>query len=187
LPDNTWNGYTDRADDFSSVAYWYQTEPHKPFPPLPRGADRLYFSNAAVLEGEAMLEQASSSGPKPVRQEMGGWSGDAQLFFTPPQSPAWVSVKFNVPKDGRYLVVAHCTRSFDYGNYQAHLDGKPVGPVMDLYSKEVAQPKGYKLGEHDLTAGEHEVKFETSSKNADSKGYYFGLDFIELEPLPAAK
>ena len=24
----------DRADDYSSVAYWYQTLPHKPFPPL---------------------------------------------------------------------------------------------------------------------------------------------------------
>ncbi|MEO7143090.1 MAG: glycoside hydrolase family 172 protein [Bryobacteraceae bacterium] len=24
-----------RADDYSSTAYWYQTEPHKPFPPLP--------------------------------------------------------------------------------------------------------------------------------------------------------
>lgn len=26
--------------DFSSVAYWYQTEPHVPFPPLPRRQDR---------------------------------------------------------------------------------------------------------------------------------------------------
>lgn len=25
----------DRADDYASVAYWYQTEPHAPFPPLP--------------------------------------------------------------------------------------------------------------------------------------------------------
>ncbi|MBA3339706.1 MAG: DUF2961 domain-containing protein [Geodermatophilaceae bacterium] len=30
-----------RADDYSSVAYWYQTEPHRPFPPLPPAEDRL--------------------------------------------------------------------------------------------------------------------------------------------------
>ena len=30
-----------RADDLSSTAYWYQLEPHKPFPPLPAVADRL--------------------------------------------------------------------------------------------------------------------------------------------------
>jgi hypothetical protein len=30
-----------RSDDFSSTAYWYQSEPHKPFPKLPGVADRL--------------------------------------------------------------------------------------------------------------------------------------------------
>jgi Protein of unknown function (DUF2961) len=30
-----------RSDNFYSVAYWYQTEPHAPFPPLPPVADRL--------------------------------------------------------------------------------------------------------------------------------------------------
>jgi hypothetical protein len=31
----------DRADNFYSVAYWYQTEPHAPFPQLPAVEDRL--------------------------------------------------------------------------------------------------------------------------------------------------
>ena len=31
----------DRGDDYSSVAYWYQTEPHKKFPPLIDVKDRL--------------------------------------------------------------------------------------------------------------------------------------------------
>jgi hypothetical protein len=31
----------DRGDNFYSVAYWYQTEPHQPFPPLPPVEDRL--------------------------------------------------------------------------------------------------------------------------------------------------
>ncbi|HEY2835222.1 MAG TPA: glycoside hydrolase family 172 protein [Rhizomicrobium sp.] len=30
-----------RSDNFSSVAYWYQAEPHAPFPALPMVADRL--------------------------------------------------------------------------------------------------------------------------------------------------
>jgi hypothetical protein len=30
-----------RSDNFYSVAYWYQTEPHKPFPPLPYVNERL--------------------------------------------------------------------------------------------------------------------------------------------------
>ena len=31
----------DQGNDYSSVAYWYQTEPHKPFPALPAVAARL--------------------------------------------------------------------------------------------------------------------------------------------------
>jgi D-arabinan exo alpha-(1,3)/(1,5)-arabinofuranosidase (non-reducing end) len=31
----------DRADNYYSVAYWYQTEPHAPFPPLPPVEERL--------------------------------------------------------------------------------------------------------------------------------------------------
>ena len=30
-----------RSDNFYSVAYWYQTEPHAPFPPLPSVEDRI--------------------------------------------------------------------------------------------------------------------------------------------------
>jgi hypothetical protein len=31
----------DRSDFYSSVSYWYQAEPHKPFPPLPFVSERL--------------------------------------------------------------------------------------------------------------------------------------------------
>ena len=34
----------DRSDYYSSVAYWYQTEPHVPFPPLPDPDKRLPFA-----------------------------------------------------------------------------------------------------------------------------------------------
>jgi hypothetical protein len=30
-----------RSDNYYSVAYWYQTEPHEPFPALPRVDDRV--------------------------------------------------------------------------------------------------------------------------------------------------
>jgi len=30
-----------RSDNFFSVAYWYQKEPHSPFPPLPKAEDRI--------------------------------------------------------------------------------------------------------------------------------------------------
>jgi hypothetical protein len=38
----------DRGDNFYSVAYWYQTEPHAPFPNLPAVNDRLLPEPAPV-------------------------------------------------------------------------------------------------------------------------------------------
>jgi hypothetical protein len=38
---NHTEGYFERSDDVASVAYWYQTEPHAPFPALPDRAARL--------------------------------------------------------------------------------------------------------------------------------------------------
>ncbi|MBW3081406.1 glycoside hydrolase family 172 protein [Bifidobacterium saguinibicoloris] len=35
-----YEGAFERQDDVSSVAYWYQSEPHAPFPPLPEGRAR---------------------------------------------------------------------------------------------------------------------------------------------------
>ena len=39
----------DRADDYSSTAYWYQTLPHRRFPKFPKVADRLPRADATVL------------------------------------------------------------------------------------------------------------------------------------------
>lgn len=40
----------DRSDFFSSVAYWYQKEPHEKFPPLPPVDERLPFALATTDE-----------------------------------------------------------------------------------------------------------------------------------------
>lgn len=180
MPGGQWNGYVERADDFSSVAYWYQAEPHKPSPPVPAGRERLYPGSSVVIEGEALLADATGSHGKPIKQDLGGWSGGAQLFYAPPEAPAWVSVKFNVAKTGKYVPVLTFTTSYDYGIYQTYLDGAAVGPIQDLFTPDVLQGQAVSLGTRELKEGAHELKFETKSRNPASKGYYFGLDCIEL-------
>ncbi len=182
MPDGKWNGYVERADDFSSVAYWYQLEPHNPFAPLPSGPERLYSTKSVLIEGESLIDTAESIGPKPVKQDLGGWSGGAHLFFTPGELPASVSVKFTVPKAGKYVVAVQLTKSRDYGVYQAYLDGAP-GPTIDLYNDGVIQAPILSLGTHELSEGQHEIKFEAKPRNPASKGDYLGLDLIELVPV----
>lgn len=180
MADDKWNGYVERADDFSSVAYWYQTEPHKPFPPMPVGYDRLYPDKSEIYEGESLIDGARASSGKPIRQDLGGWSGGGQLFYMPQQEPADLTLSFGVPQTAKYHVFLHLTKSWDYGKYQVYLDGKSVGRPVDLYSPTVAQAPALNLGAHELSSGAHELRFETRSRNPDSEGNYFGLDMIEL-------
>lgn len=182
-PDGKNNGYVERADDFSSVAYWYQTEPHKKFPSLPEGKDRIYNTNSILIEGESLLQDSKASEGQAIKQELFGWSGGAQLFYTPQKSPASLAIKFNVQRAGKYFVMLSFTKSWDYGIYQAYLNNRPVGKPADLYSSDVVLALPLKLGIHDLAEGQNEIRFELLKKNESSGGYYFGLDVIELVPI----
>lgn len=48
-----------RSDDFYSVAYWYQTEPHAAFPPLPAAEDRI----------PKMYDPGGAAAPAPMPKE----------------------------------------------------------------------------------------------------------------------
>jgi hypothetical protein len=178
--DGTWNGYLERADDYSSVAYWYQTEPHVEFFKMPPVEDRLYVSKAVSIEAESLISTAESVGPKPVVQELPGWSGGAQLFFMPKEQNSSVTLKLPVKKAGSYDLQVYFTKSWDYGVYQVYLDGNPINKRFDLYSPDVIQAPVVNLGRYQLSAGDHLLKFQCTGQNPVSQGYYLGVDFIEL-------
>jgi len=50
-----------RSDNYYSVAYWYQTEPHAPFPPLPPVEQRLPALQPVGGPGNANLAPASAA------------------------------------------------------------------------------------------------------------------------------
>ena len=43
----------ERDDLMSSVAFWYQIEPHEPWPAIPPGPERLPFHERTLLKGYA--------------------------------------------------------------------------------------------------------------------------------------
>ena len=189
----------DLANDYSSVAYWYQREPHAPFPALPPRAERQPITEypgfpgvAGAIEGELLLEGATSSGDRliPLRVP-GSWSRGRILWFTPDAVGDFISVKLPVGATGQYQVLLYLAKATDFGIFQLSVDRKQQGPPYDGYNgaggvgpTQVVRAEAVDFGLVSLTAGTHEFRFEVVGKNERATSYMIGLDCIVLRPPP---
>jgi hypothetical protein len=89
----------DRADFYSSTAYWYQSEPHGAYPPLPSVEDRLPF--ALALEG-LVIPDWERRGESPTAAFVDRRSG---LSVTAGRL-TWAATSFYGPAGDRYPVLA---------------------------------------------------------------------------------
>ena len=168
------SGFEERSDDFSSVAFWYQVEPHKAYPEMPKGYARLYCDYSSLMEAEAQIPNAKVS-MGPLAPQEGPWSGGAQLFWTPAQGNQTLTLPFEAKEAGRYSILVAFTHARDYGIFQVELDGAPLGNPVDLYNPTVVS-KDKTLGPVDLTAGSHTLTLRNVGKNAESTGFFLGMD-----------
>jgi hypothetical protein len=168
------------------VAYWYQTEPHAPFPKLPSAAERISWDAPAekdAIEGEGMKILSKGGGETAIQTE-GRWSHWKQLLWRPAKVGDKLELALPVAKSGRYKLVLHNTVAEDYGVFQLHLDGEKLGEPLDLYSA-ANRLKATALGPRTLAAGEHRLTVEAVGANPAAKpGRLFGLDYVKLEPAP---
>jgi hypothetical protein len=189
FPDGKVDGFIERDDLMSSVAFWYQLEPHKPWPALPPGPERLPFREQALVVGHRAVPQAKAAGGPVEVQPLGGVTDGRQLWFKPSGADAWLEIPFTTEKEITAELWVKLTHSWDYGTYRVKLDGRDLG-TFDLLSPNVA-PTSHKLGFHTLPAGAHTLRFECTGKADKSKGYFFGLDAltarIPVYARPASK
>jgi hypothetical protein len=172
FPDGKGSGFIERDDLMSSVAFWYQTEPHKPWPALPAGADRLAEKTLQLVTGWKAVAKAKHSDAPIEVQNLPGVS--KQLFFRPTDEKGWVECSFKLDKD----ITAHLWGKFihapDYGIYRVTLDGAELA-VVDLYGEKVKRESDH-WGVHKLAAGSHVLRLECKGKSDRSTGCYLGLD-----------
>ncbi|HZR19556.1 MAG TPA: glycoside hydrolase family 172 protein [Verrucomicrobiae bacterium] len=177
FPDGKFDGFIERDDLMSSVAIWYQLEPHKPWPALPPGRERLPFSEITLIKGhEAVATAKHSEAPVEV-QEVAGVTDGKQLWFKPTEAAGWVEVEFDNKKEESTALTLKMVHSWDYGTYQVKLDGKDLAK-LNLYAPDVT-PSEHKLGFHKLAPGHHTLRFECVGKAANSAGYLLGFDALQ--------
>ncbi len=188
----------DLPNDYSSVAYWYQREPHAPFPPLPSREERQPITEypgfpgiAGAIEGELLLEDAESSGDGAVPLRFPGeWSRGRFLWFTPDAVGDFITVKVPVEAAGTYEVVLYLVQASDFGIFQLEIDGQDQGEPFDGYNAEggigathVVRAEAVEFGRVSLEAGTREFRFEIVGKNDQATSYMVGLDCIVLRPV----
>ncbi len=184
----------DTEADYSSVGYWYQTEPHAPFPPFPTDPAQLLpfvppppYRIDGAIEAEDLAEGVHPSAGEVITQDMsaweGKWSGYTQLWWIGGAEGATATLNLPAPADGSYGVTGYFTRAADYARIQLSLAGQPVGPEIDLYAPNVVPTGAVSLGTVNLKEGKNPLTVKITGKNPASTGYLVGIDAFVLKPV----
>jgi hypothetical protein len=91
-----------------------------------------------------------------------------------------VDIGLNIPTEREWEIVLRATASWDYGDIQASLDGKPIGAVVKCYSPSVKLLDPVSLGKLRLKAGLHVLRLEAAGKSPESRNYLMGIDFVDV-------
>jgi hypothetical protein len=174
------------AADYSSTAYWYQKEPHKPFAAMPpaglRIPLRVVVPNGA-LEAETFKPTGSALPYKVEDMSQSGadWSGLKQLLVT--AGKAGETFALTLPVEERaYDVALYFTQGPGYGNIEILQDGRNVGTIKGFNNTVVP---GGKVVLRNLKAsgGQLPVQFRVAGKDSAATGYAVGLDAFVLQPI----
>ncbi|MEN6449657.1 MAG: glycoside hydrolase family 172 protein [Thermoguttaceae bacterium] len=176
FPDGKVDGFIERDDLMSSVALWYQTEPHKPWPALPAGKHRLPFYDTVLVKGWEVEKTARHSTAPFAIQPLGGTTDGKQVLMQSSDPKGWIETTFKLDKTQTLDLSCRLTHSWDYGVYSVLLDGKRLGQ-FDLYSPSVT-PATHHLGVRKLASGTHTLRLECIGKSPASKSYFLGFDAL---------
>lgn len=189
------SGFEERADLFSSVAFWYQDGIATGLTPPPYGSARLPHGNARQIEVERDAARVTATHGKASVQKEVFWSRD--LLFLEAEGPgARIDVPFDVAANGRYELLAQLAHGPDYGIYKVLLDGKPLAASGDLehepganigdativnaWHTELYVAEDHVLGWPQLNSGMHTLSFVCTGKDTRSAAHHLGIDTLVL-------
>jgi hypothetical protein len=174
--------------EYASVAYWYQTHPHPPFPKLSVNLLPLSEVSKPAIEAESLLTSAKVTGGDLRMQPMEGfnnkWSNNQQLWWVNGGPGNKLTLSLPVNDAGSYDVIGFFTRASDYGIFRTTVNGEASSTLVDGYSNTVEPTGPVSFGRFDLKKGTNEVVIEIIGKDFRSAGfgdgYLVGIDGFSL-------
>jgi hypothetical protein len=175
---NSWN---ERQDDYSSVAFWYQTGTPTFTARAPSAQERaLPNLDRVIVMAKDFLGPEHHGLGEAKEQLLGELYQQPQMFFTPKsEKDAWVKLPIEVKKKEPLRLLVNATRAPDYGIYQAYLDDVPVGKPMDLYNDKVDNFE-FHLLDFWPEPGKYTFTLKCMGKNPKSTGAILGVESVRL-------
>jgi hypothetical protein len=195
------SGFEERADLFSSVAFWYQQGiGATKLAEAPYGQARLPQGNAQQIEVEnAIGETKTEHGAARVDKDV-FWSRDLLVFHADGPA-AKIDIPFVAAQAAKFEIIAQLAHASDYGSYRYLIDGKPTESgatlehepganmasqgAINAYFTETYVAEDHLLGWQTLTQGRHILTFICTGKDVRSSGYDLGIDTLVLSRVAA--
>jgi hypothetical protein len=179
-PDFKATSWNEREDDYSSVAFWYQTgvptfaerapgAGERRLPSLARTAVPAWDPAAPRRHGEGEIAQATD--------EMTG--GDILVYRPARPAGAWLEIPIEVGAKEPLRLEIGAMRSPDGGLYQAFLDGVKIGEPLDFYAG-ARSGSVFPLLDFWPDPGRHALRLECVGKGARSAGYACAIESVRL-------
>ncbi len=183
----SWN---EREDDFTSVAFWYQTGPTKKFTEVPPAPERRLPSLDRIIVWGKDYNDDERHGKGQAKIQEGERyleSGGQLLFHPESEAEGWLEFPFTVKEKEPLRLLLELTRSHDFGMYQPYLNGVKLGEPLDLYK---AEPDLWEFHLMDFwpEPGQYTLRLECVGKNKESDGTSIGVNSVRLrERRPRVK
>jgi hypothetical protein len=179
-PQNRSTSWNEREDDYSSVAFWYQTGQPTFAERAPHARERALPSLERVQVAAASLTDKKFHGTGDAHpQQLDLYPGPQLLYQPGKQEDAWLEIPFTITKKEPLRLLLNATRSYDFGRYQASLNGVKLGGVLDFYNATIIDEE-FHLLDFWPEPGPYTLRLECVGRNPASQGYYLGLESLRL-------
>ena len=173
---HSWN---ERQDDYASVAFWYQTGAPTFETRAPHARERT-LPNLDTIFHAVDFADDEHTGDGPARtQQLLQYERGQLLYLPESEENAWVEIPFTIQEKTPVRLLLNMTRSYDFGKYQAALNGVEIGPVMDFYEAETDNWE-YHLLDFWPEPGEYTLRLECVGRNPMSTGHGLGIESVRL-------
>jgi hypothetical protein len=179
-PDRKTMSWNEREDDYSSVAFWYQTGEPTFTARAPEGAERKLPSLERVIAYARDFRDAAYHGAGAAETQRLDLFDGPQLLYRPEKPEgAWLEVPFQVTKKEPLRLLLNLCKSYDFGRYQAYLNGVKLGDPIDLYSANTTDTEAHLL-DFWPDPGKYTLRLECVGKSPLSTGYLLGIESVRL-------